>query len=243
LESEIFARRKEEHSVELSKLLHLYLTIKLIKKMMSKNKEFELEVERIKAIFFSAQETFYIVEELYHENDVSDKEIYTKNMNSFFYYCKIYFWRNTVIELSKLFNHRDNETFNLIKFIKKLKPNGHFKSLKYDELFLDSILKRIDESQNAINNLILQRDKMYAHEDRNNQDVNNQTSFLDIKKLLDICKDLLQKITNQHFGTHLQFEMINSPKQSLKYLIECIIKGEQVIETEHLALIKSINNQ
>lgn len=205
---------------------------------MSKKQEFELEIERIKSIFFSAQETFLIVEEFYSQNNISDKEVYTKNMNSFFYFCKVYFWRNTVIELSKLFNDSDNETFNLIKFIKKLKPNGHFKSLKFEETFLDELLERVAENQDLINNLILQRDKLYAHEDRNNQDVESTATFSDIKRLLEICRDLIQKITNQHFATHLQFDIINSPRQNLKYLIECILKGQEASEAEHRALIK-----
>ncbi|MGV0924547.1 AbiU2 domain-containing protein [Empedobacter tilapiae] len=211
---------------------------------MSKRTEFESEFERIKGIYFSAQETFYIVEELYSQDSTSHNlEIYTKNMSSFFYYCKIYFWRNTVIELSKLLNNIDNEAFNIIKFITKLKPNGYFKSLKFDEIFLESLLVKIDKKRTIIDNLILQRDKLYAHEDRNNKNVNNLTSFKDIKELLEICKELIQHITQKHFETHLQFDMINSPQQNLKYLFECISKGIETKEKEHIDIINSFNSK
>jgi len=211
---------------------------------MSKKSEFELEFERIKGIYFSAQETFYIVEELYSQDVTSHNlEIYTKNMSSFFYFCKIYFWRNTVIELSKLLNNNEKEAFNIIKFISKLKPDGYFKSLKFDNTFLEDLLVKINNKQNVIDNLILQRDKLYAHEDRNNKNVNNLTSFADIKELLGICKELIQHITQKHFETHLQFDMMNSPQQNLKYLFECITKGIETTEKEHIDFINSLNSK
>lgn len=207
---------------------------------MSKKKEFEEDLKRIIDIYFSAQETFLINKELYNENNLTQSESYLRNMNTFFHFCKIYFWRNTVLELSKLFNENANEKFNIIKFISKLKPNGHFKTLKFDEEFLNRLSNQISEKQHLIENLVEQRDKVYAHEDRNNQNVKNIISHKEAEQLLKIVKYLIKEIYYKHYKTSIQFDLINSPATSLKYLLESLSKLYNIEEQERIELIKSM---
>jgi len=207
---------------------------------MSKKKEFEEDLKRIKDIYFSAQETFRINEELYKRNDSSNFENYLKDINPFFHFCKIYFWRNTVLELSKLFNQKENEKFNIPKFITKLKPDGHFRTLKFNEDFLNVLLGRIEDIQHLIDNLIEQRDKVYAHEDRDNKNVRNLVSHKQTKQILKIAEDLIKEIYQIHYKTSLQFELINSPASSLENVIESLCKLDSIEQKERAKFFKKM---
>lgn len=207
---------------------------------MSKKKEFEDDLKRIKDIYFSAQETFLINKELYKNIKSSEYESYLKSINPFFYFCKIYFWRNTVLELSKLFNQKENEKFNIPKFVSKLKPNGYFKSLNFDAEFLETILIRIENNKHLIDNLIEQRDKVYAHEDRNNQDVKNLVSHTQTEQLLEIVKDLIKELYQVHYETSMQFDILASPATSLENIIEKLCTVNVIEEKERSELFKKM---
>ncbi|MDT0676475.1 hypothetical protein [Autumnicola musiva] len=207
---------------------------------MGKKKEFEESLKRIINIYFSAQETFLINKELHKKIDTSDYESYLKNMNPFFYYCKIYFWRNTVIELSKLFNENLNDKFNIPKFISKLKPNGHFRLLKVDEEFLKDISTRIESNQHLIENLIDQRNKVYAHEDRDNEGIRNLVNHNQTEELLEIARDFIKELYRFHYKTSLQFDVISSPAISLKDIINKLCRMDSIEKDEETKLFNNL---
>src|SRR5690606_9321927 len=132
--------------------------------------EIELELSRITNIVFKAQEAFLIVKYLISEEEDSYAS-YEKNMNAFFPYSMNIYWQITTLELCKLF--LDRESFNLIKFIDKLKSDGHYGSLNIQTEKISIWEQRIATSQPLIENLKLQRDKLYAHDDPNNHNIIN----------------------------------------------------------------------
>lgn len=182
----------------------------------SKRQEFEFEISRVTKIFFKAQEAFFVVKYLCSEED-DNYTSYEKNMNSFFAYSKAIYWQVTVIELSKLYI--DRERFNLTKLLGKLKSNGHFVSVNISESKVIEWEDIISQSQSLIDNLKLQRDKVYAHDDYDNN-VENIVSIEDALKLLTIAHEIIKEINNTHFNRSIMFNMLNSPTSNLKYNIE-----------------------
>jgi len=188
-----------------------------------KRQEFEFEISRITNIIFKAQEAYLIVKYL-SSNENDDYTSYEKNMNSFFAYSKAIYWQVTVIELSKLYI--DRERFNLIKFLNKLKPNGHFASINISESKVIEWQERISQSQSLIDNLKSQRDKVYAHDDSDNN-VENIVSIEDTLKILTIAHEIAKEINNTHFKRSIMFDMLNSPAANLKYNIERLVSEKK----------------
>lgn len=186
----------------------------------NKKQEFELEISRITNIIFKAQEAYFIVE--YLSSDESDSYFsYEKGMNSFFAYSRRIYWQVTVMELSKLFV--DRERFNLIKFLAKLRPDGCFSSAGISEIKVAEWESRIIQLSFLINNLKAQRDKVYAHDDFNNN-IDNIVSLENGLKLLTIAHEIVKEINNTYFSRGIVFDLINSPVINLKYTIERLAK-------------------
>ena len=83
-----------------------------------------------------------------------------KKTNPFFHYSRVAYWQLTVIELSKLFLHRDTERFSLVRFLNKLRPSGVFHGFKISNDKVDDWYNRIIAQKDDIENLKKQRDKV-----------------------------------------------------------------------------------
>lgn len=188
--------------------------------------KFKVEIETIAKIILQAQEDFLIVKYLSKEETDSDVH-YEKKMNSFFHYSRVAYWQLTVIELSKLFLQRGTERFNLVKFLRKLRPDGVFRGFKISNEKIDDWENRILAQQDDIDNLRLQRDKVYVHTDSDNEEINNQVSFERTDKLLTISREIVKEVYITCYDSGYSFDLIGSPVENLKFCIERLTKEKK----------------
>ena len=200
---------------------------------MDKKEELRQEILRINYIVLKAKEAVEIVAYLL-EPETDHYRTYQKKMNMFFHYSIANYWQIAVMELVKLFyfkpgkkDETDNrEKFNIRHFIKKIRRDGYFGGFAIADSTLDEWLEELDSHDEVIKNLMEQRDKLYAHEDRNNQDVANKTSFAEARNLLAIAIKLIKAINTATYQQGVSFDLINSPVHNLKFVIETLADKE-----------------
>lgn len=193
------------------------------------NTELTRDTKRIVKLLVKAQEAFKIVEYLYktESKDIS----FIKRSNFFLVYSRSIYWQTTVIELSKLFYFKDGkksetekterrERYNLRLFIDRLKSNEFYGT---NSISLEKMIRWIellDEQDTNILNLLKQRDKVYAHEDEDNEDIENEVSLADIKKILGVAYLILNEIHHNVFNQGISYEPTPSPLESLQHIVK-----------------------
>jgi len=181
-------------------------------------------------IMLLAQSSFRIVDYLYREREGLEIEVI--NQNQFLKYTAEMNWRIYVIELSKLFSDRDSDWFNLKRFIQKFKKGYEYNKIK--EIDNQSILyweQNLALEKRKIDNLILQRDKLYSHTDKNRAKVKNELSFSDAKELIQIVQRIVSEIYNAVFDTNISFEPIGEPIDDLKKIVQALVdKKKEMID-------------
>jgi hypothetical protein len=201
---------------------------------MNKKEELSQEILRINHIVLKAQEAVEIVAYLL-ESETDQYRAYQKRMNMFFYYSIANYWQIAVMELVKLFYFKlgkkedtnNREQFNIRHFIKKVRRDGYFGEFSIADNLLNDWLKELDQNDEVIKNLMAQRDKLYAHEDRNNQEVVNKASLTEVRGLLAIAIKLIKEINLATYEQGISFDLINSPAHNLKFLVETLADKER----------------
>ena len=167
---------------------------------MSKKEELKENMLSIWKILNNCKESFLFCKYLYVPETQNEKE-YIEN-SRYFKYIRHILWRNSVIELSKLFStSRNRDKYNISHFIKKLKPQGHFKVFKID---LNKIYdwESIFATNNlVIENLLILRDKVYAHTDviSANESLNGLT-IQEMEILINLVEDIIREIYRGTFN-------------------------------------------
>lgn len=185
---------------------------------MSKRNEFKVDLEKIVKIFFLCKESYLVLRELYKTQDTSSYIIDLKFKNSFFILTKVNYWRIIVLQLSKLYI--DNERYNLLKFLRKCKKGNYFQSLNINQEFIIDEINKIQEYNDVISHIKLQRDKLFAHEDAFNSTIVNDITLDETKNLIDLCQNIIFEIYGEIFDTHYEFEVANSAEWNLKNILK-----------------------
>ena len=156
---------------------------------MKEKKKAELKKEtwELAQILFLAQESLKIVEYLVKDEE-DENTVYSKKMNAFFVYSTSIYWRVIVIELSKLFSDNDKEHYNIHKFISKLKPDGYYGDASISPSAIEIWEKALVDNKDATSNLILQRNKVYAHTDKNSKEVPNKVTLTKTRELVRLLR-------------------------------------------------------
>ena len=174
-------------------------------------------------IMFRAQSSFKIVDFLYRQREGLETEII--NRNSFLLYTADVNWRIYVTEVSKLFAKRNNEHYNVHKFIKKFKEGEEYET---DEIPLNSIkiweanLSQ-EKEEHLIKNLLEQRDKKFSHTDKDANHIGNEFTFIDAKEFLHIVQRILSEIYQVVFKTTMLFNPTNEPVDELKKIVAMMV--------------------
>ena len=187
---------------------------------MSRRNQFKTHLEKIVKIFFLGKESYLVLRELYKVNDCSEYLRDLKFKGSFFTLTKVNYWRIIVLQLSKLYIVR--EDFNIIKILENCKKDGYYNSLNISQEFINKELSRITSKKKFIDDIKLQRDKIFAHEDSNNEQIVNDITLDETKELLDLCQNIIFHIYSEVFDTHYEFEMGNSAHSNLKYILQSL---------------------
>lgn len=189
-----------------------------------KLEELKIELTVITTILTRATDAFLIVEYL-NKPEKDEKLFAQKKINFFFTYSQSIYWQTLIIELTKLlyFNERDKaktsnrEKFNILHFLKKLKKDGHFGSTKIPAVKIEQWSENLNKKESTILNIIMQRDKLYAHQD--NQKVQNSASLKDIYELLNILQEIIREINHILLERGIDFNPVPSPVENLRDII------------------------
>ena len=191
---------------------------------MSKKIEFKKDFDRINKVFYLCKESYLVLRELYRTENNSD---YLKNLkfkNQFFILTKVNYWRIIVLQISKLFFER--RPFNILRFLEKCKKGNYYSSLNLDEKFINEKLELITTKQYIFDDLKIQRDKIFAHEDSNNTGIINNITLDEIEQLLDFCKNIIVHIYLEIYDSHFDFEIRNSAEANLQHILKSLDENE-----------------
>ena len=205
---------------------------------MSKRSEFKTDLEKIVKIFFLSKESYLVLRELYKTIDNSTYLIDLKFKGSFFTLTKVNYWRVIVLQLSKLYIER--ERFNIINLLEKCKKGNYYSSLNINQNFIINELNKIKENQKLIDDIKIQRDKIFAHEDANNEEIVNDITLDETKNLIELCQNIIFQIYSEVFDTHYDFEMGNSAISNLKYVLKSLDEREIQRKEERTKFIENL---
>ena len=167
---------------------------------MFKKEELKENILSIWKILNNCKESFLFCKYL-HLPETSNEKQYIEN-SRYFKYIRHILWRNSVIELSKLFSiSKNRDKYNISHFIKKLKPQGHFKIFKIDSHKIYDWESTFATNNGIIDNLLILRDKVYAHTDvlDANESLNGLT-FEEMEMLINLVEDLIREIYRSVFN-------------------------------------------
>ncbi|MGF7076262.1 hypothetical protein [Mucilaginibacter sp. 3215] len=182
--------------------------------------------KEVRDIMLLAQSSFKIVEYLYL--DKAPLELEVIKQNQFLKYSREIHWRIYVTELSKLLANRPGDYYNLHKFIEKFKPGFEYNSVKSINLTtLTAWENQLISVKDKIDNLLLQRDKLYSHTDKSRAGVKNILSIKDARELINIVQQVVYDIYNSVFGTHMSFDPIGEPLDGLKNIMAAMVQQKK----------------
>lgn len=207
---------------------------------MKEEKKAELKKKtwELAEILFLAQESLKIVEYLI-KDEADDDKVYSKRMNAFFVYSRSLYWRVIVIELSKLLTEKSSEQYNIHKFISKLKQDGHYGDAKIFPDKIEKWEKTLTDNKDSIDNLILQRDKLYAHTDKNSKSIPNTVTLTKTRELVTIIQEIIREVYLTVFESSFIVDSpINAPVENLHWIISTLANEKKERESQLKKLAK-----
>lgn len=161
---------------------------------MSKKEEIKENILAIWKIAIVARKCYQYSYYL-HKPDTSEELEYL-NHSGEFQFIRHILWRNTVIELSKLFNSSPKrDKYNVFHFINKLKSNQYFGGFGISKEKINYWEDRLTKNEDLINKILLLRDKVYSHTDGEYAKRNLDTpTFAETEELLKIVEDVIREI-------------------------------------------------
>ncbi len=201
--------------------------------------ELRSEIWEICDILFTAQETLKLVEYLLEKEDDADKN-FVKRSPYFQFQVEIN-WSTIVIQLCKLFSSNRNEQYNLYGFMNKFKEGSDFGDLKIDDNTILEWRKALSAEKDSIDNLILQRNKKFAHTDRDSRTVVATVTVKKARELVVIVQGIAREIYSKFFeSSFLIDEPIGAPIEDLKRVISALaeerrnrLSGLRMMAKEH----------
>lgn len=187
---------------------------------MEIKKQLYNDLHIISRIILLANSSFDVVKYLEADNPEDSSVLrWEKNFSYFFPFVNVNFYRITIIELSKLFNH--TEHYSLKKLLLKFNDNQIYEGLIYKET-LKLCNREIKSKSILIKELIELRNKHYAHQD---EDFTNYITLeIDkIDQLLTLCKHVFNLIYQELNEKSYYFDFpLGKPLDSLDQIMNKI---------------------
>lgn len=185
--------------------------------------ELKIEITKIWRILLAAKESFNYSYYLHFPDSEMEKK-YLK-LSSHFQFIRISLWKLTIIELAKLFNDRSNHDIYKIKtFLNKLKPEGCFGNLKFDQKKITNWENFLKTNKPIIREITDLRNKAYSHTDENSESfIYSDLTFEKLEKLIKFCEDIIVTIYDDVFESHALIDSVYFD-HSFKSIIEILSK-------------------
>lgn len=190
---------------------------------MTKKEQLDHEMSNIWDIYLIGKESFDYAHYLYNPRTNLEKQYLAIQRDLKF--IRFILFRNSIIELSKLFNDRDTEKCNIHKLLKKFKRNQIYGDLFQDEMKVSEWEALIKNNGELIKKITTLRDKVYSHSDPQFSD-KIDLELEDIGRLFEIIKDILITIYDQTFDTYADLENIYFDKDRF-HLIEILAEEKE----------------
>lgn len=189
---------------------------RIVEKHRMENK-LQIELDVISRIILLANSSFDVVKFLEADNGKESPAIrWEKNFSYFFPFVSVNFYRITIIELSKLYNH--SERYSLNKLLQKFNSTQEFDGLIGKEN-LRMYHKQLKSNSNLIKDLLDLRNKHYAHQDEDYKNYIN-LEISKIEALLSLSINLFNKIYEDVFAKSFFFDFpLGKPLDGLDQLM------------------------
>jgi hypothetical protein len=189
---------------------------------MTRKQQLNNEISKIWDIYLIGKESFDYARYLYNPRTILEKQYLAKQRDLDF--IRFILFRNSLIELSKLFHDRDTDKCNVHKFLKKFKRDQIYGDLFQDEVKISEWEDSIIKNGELIKKITTLRDKVYSHSDPNfSANSNFDLEFEDIERLFEIVKDIITTICEKTFDSFADLENIFFDKDRFN-LIEILSK-------------------
>jgi hypothetical protein len=169
----------------------------------------------------------------FHEPNTTKEIIYIERSKDFRFFRQI-LWQMTIIELSKLFcSSSQRDRYNLFHLINRLEKNAYYGKLSFDTQTLSKWKIILNKNQGLIENILILRDKFYAHSDPQNEKYSGRIiTFKEIKGLLLFVEEVIKEIYHQIFHSEAHIDNLFFDKNNFD-LINLLI-GEKSRKIDEL---------
>ncbi|REE78717.1 hypothetical protein BX611_3027, partial [Lutibacter oceani] len=179
--------------------------------------ELKKELNSIWNILTMALQCYEYSSYLYSPRTESEQNFANKSF--FVDFTRHIYWRNLIIELAKLTTDSNNQSFNIFKFLRKLKKNQYFGELGLDDNKIENWEILLDKKEKTIVEIINLRNKIYSHTDRDKEQYSNSDlTFNEIKELLDLLKSIIKTVFSDLLDTHAEIRPLHSINDKFKIL-------------------------
>jgi hypothetical protein len=200
---------------------------------MNSKDELQKHVDDTEKILLLA--IMYFKDTIYLSNPQDSMEKVMVQKYPVFQRVKYSLWVLTVLELCKLFIDRDNDKYNLHKFLNKLLDN--YKNIEWKHAMDKSIIHGFKQRLNVdckpiIDKIEKLRDKLYAHTDKDIEDLISslRINYTEIDSLMDLAKKILFTIKSKYFDIHTDFNI--SGLERFNYVLVNLSKYEDYYDKE-----------
>lgn len=190
--------------------------------------ELQIKLEKLLHVYIFAKEA-YLYTEYFHnpatkeELDLVTSSAHNLNLSTIMHLM----FRTLIVEVSKLFSRSTNDKFQLEKLIDSLSPSGHFRTIGVSQAQIDAWKRFLEDNKTTIDNVLLLRDKIYAHTDNPLINYNEiDISFKQIKILLDIADQILKSIYHDIFDTGLMTDAVTFDRERFS-ILRLLAKAEK----------------
>ncbi|MDM1536375.1 hypothetical protein [Myroides odoratimimus] len=191
---------------------------------MTYKEQFKIKLENILNIIGMTNEFYNFTYHFHHYKNEDEKDfIYSGPHSQQMAFIRYSLFRNTIIELAKLYSESDNDKYNLNKLLKDC-LDGFSAQLKIPREYLISFKKVLDENNNLIKRIQNVRSNFYAHSKDYRLDVQFDISFEEVKFLIQFAEHLLNYIYEFLYDTEIDFNSSLSDRLSF---IPLMVEGEK----------------
>lgn len=172
----------------------------------SKREQLQIRIGVISEIYANAKESFNYCKYFYQPIDKTEMRL--ANSDIHLQFIRHSLWRQTITELSKLFCKRDNDKFNIKRFLDSLRFDGYYGDLNFPLRKIEHWEQQIKAQNSVISDIMILRDKVYDHTDPKKEEFEKIiVSLRNIQCLIDIISDIIIEVygcmLDGHFDSSL----------------------------------------
>lgn len=136
-------------------------------------------------------------------------------------------WRLVVIEMAKLFSHAESQKFNIIKLIGKVRPQGSYRSLKFDESILAEWDLELLKHTDSVEEISRLRNKFYAHVDGDPfEGIETSLTISACIEMLEFATEVIRTLAGKYLKTDYIAQTLYYDSKNFN-LVKILVEAEQ----------------